>query len=191
MLTYGKRYFPLSLFLSTRTISNYQLLFRHIFFAKHVERRLVGIWLDHQMIKEYHQSLRQEMGPTFCLRHRMLHFVQNFVYYMMFEVIEPNWTRMVSQIRPSKEEDMETNSRPIRTVDDILKIHNDFVKTSLKECLLTNRNLVRTFTKLLTTCLLFSDQMKLFMETTDIVSIVCLAIFPRSYNAVNYLSLFC
>ena len=170
MLTYGKRYFPLSLFLSTRTVSNYQLLFRHIFFSKHVERRLVGTWLDHQMIKEYHQSLRKELGPTYCLRHRMLHFVQNFVYYVMFEVIEPNWTRMASQIRPTTDDGIGASHRSILTVDDILRIHNDFVITSLKECLLTNRNLVRTFTKLLTTCLLFSDQMKLFMETTDIVS---------------------
>jgi gamma-tubulin complex component 2 len=173
MLSYGKRYFPLSLFLSTRTISNYQLLFRHIFFAKHVERRLVGTWLDHQMIKEYFHSLRKEMGPTYCLRHRMLHFVQNFVYYMMSEVIEPNWTRMESQILPTKNEDMESSKAPTRTVDDILKIHHEFVRASLKECLLTNRDLVRTFTKLLTTCLLFSDQMKLFMETTEVVSFIC------------------
>ena len=28
---------------------------------------------------------------AFALRQRMLNFVQNFEYYMMFEVIEPNW----------------------------------------------------------------------------------------------------
>ena len=29
------------------------------------------------------------MGPYFCLRQRMLHFLQNFVYYMTVEVIKP------------------------------------------------------------------------------------------------------
>ena len=29
------------------------------------------------------------MGPAYCLRHRMLHFLQNFVYYMTLEVIGP------------------------------------------------------------------------------------------------------
>jgi len=28
---------------------------------------------------------------AFALRQRMLNFVQNLQYYMMFEVIEPNW----------------------------------------------------------------------------------------------------
>ena len=54
------------------------------------------------------------------------------------------------------------------TVNDVLKIDNDFVRRTLKECLLTNRDLIRTLTKLMTTCLLFSDQMKLFMEATKI-----------------------
>ena len=82
MLDFYKMPFPLSLILSRSTIRNYQLMFRHLFFAKHVERRLVGTWLDHQLIKEY-TSLRKDMGKTYCLRQRMLHFMQIFVYYMM------------------------------------------------------------------------------------------------------------
>ena len=30
-------------------------------------------------------------AAAFALRQRMLNFVQNFEYYMMFEVVEPNW----------------------------------------------------------------------------------------------------
>ena len=30
-------------------------------------------------------------ASAFALRQRMLNFVQNFEYYMMFEVVEPNW----------------------------------------------------------------------------------------------------
>ena len=30
-------------------------------------------------------------ASAFALRQRMLNFVQNFEYYMMFEVVEPHW----------------------------------------------------------------------------------------------------
>lgn len=178
MLDFHQIPFPLSLLLSRQTVTNYQLLFRHLFFAKHVERRLVGTWFDHQVIKE-HQSLRQDLGRTYGLRHRMLHFMQNLVYYMMFEVIEPNWLRMESRLMQRNGDiaqrekndwipDQSRERQSHRTVDDILTLHNDFVRRTLKECLLTNRDLIRILTKLMTTCLLFSDQMKLFMETTAI-----------------------
>ena len=164
MLDFQSVPFPVSLILSRHSITNYQLMFRHLFFAKHVERRLVGTWLDHQIIKEY-QSLRADLGRTYFLRQRMLHFMQNFIYYMMFEVIEPNWLSMKNKLQGKN---LEGNSTPT-TVDNVLKIHNDFVVKTLKECLLTNRNLIRTLTKLMTTCLLFSDQMKLFMDSTGIL----------------------
>ena len=151
--------FPVSFVLSQRALACYQLLFRHLFFAKHVERRLVGIWQDHQGMKEL-QSLRGSMGPTFLLRQRMLHFAQNLIYYMMLEVIEPHWTEMAAIVA--------TSERKQRTVDDILQVHMQFQQRILEACLLTNRDLIRALTKLMKTCLLFSDQMNLFMKATKI-----------------------
>ena len=58
-----------------------------------------------------------------------------------------------------------------RTVDEIVGVHDAFLQRTLEACLLTNRELVRTLTKLMTTCLMFADQMKLFTEATRIVSI--------------------
>ena len=174
MLDFHTVPFPLSLILSRHSIANYQLMFRHLFFAKHVERRLVGTWLDHQVIKEYN-SLRKDLGKTYFLRQRMLHFMQNFVHYMMFEVIEPNYLQMETKLlgRIGKGDDVDfdsTDKLRQRTVDEVLSEHNDFLQKTLNECLLSNRDLVRTLTKLMTTCLLFSDQMKLFIEQTQIVS---------------------
>ncbi len=179
MLDFHKVPFPLSLILSRHSIANYQLMFRHLFFAKHVERRLVGTWLDHQVIKEY-QSLRKDLGRTYFLRQRMLHFSQNFVYYILFEVIEPNWLWLKGKLSRGGNtcedttgdgKDVTTTEDEPRTVDDVLRRHNEFVQKTLSECLLSNRNLIRILTKLMTTCLLFTDQMKLFMETTQIVSL--------------------
>lgn len=172
MLDFHTVPFPLSLILSRHSIANYQLMFRHLFFAKHVERRLVGTWLDHQVIKEYH-SLRKDLGKTYFLRQRMLHFMQNFVYYMMFEVIEPNYLEMETNLSRQKAKDGDrANLQSQKNVDDVLGEHRHFLQKTLKECLLSNRDLVRTLTKLMTTCLLFSDQMKLFIEQTQIVSTV-------------------
>lgn len=152
--------FPISLVLSTPVMNSYQLLFRHLFFAKQVERRLVNVWMDHQTIKEL-QTLRGSLGPAFLLRQRMLHFVQNLIYYMMLEVIEPNWIQMEAAI-------MSPSAQKAQTVDDILEVHQSFLVKTLEACLLTNRNLIRSLTKLMKTCLLFSDQMKRFMKATSI-----------------------
>jgi gamma-tubulin complex component 2 len=162
MLDFPSVPFPISLVLSDEALGHYQLLFRLLFFAKYVERRLVKIWQDHQAMKELN-SVRGLFGPTFLLRQRMLHFAQNLIYYIMFEVIEPNWLEMEEAIG-----DPVTDQR--RTVDDIVEIHDAFLNKTLAACLLTDKDLVRTLTKLMTTCLMFADQMKLFTEATRIVS---------------------
>lgn len=152
--------FPLSTVLSSSAMGCYHLLFRHLFYAKYVERRMVSIWNDHQMMKEL-KALRGPMGATFLLRQRMLHLLQNLIYYMMFEVIEPNWLIM--------EKAISTPTWNIEsTVDDILQHHTQFLQRTLEACLLTNRDVVRALTKLLKTCLLFSEQMKRFMKATKL-----------------------
>lgn len=152
--------FPTSLVISPKAISAYQLLFRHLFIAKHIERRLVSIWRDQQVMKVF-QSLQGALGPSNFLRQRMLHFCQNLIYYMMFEVIEPNWLEMGQGVLGTREE---------QTVDSIIDCHNDFLSRTLDACLLTNYDFIRILTKLMTTCLRFADLMKSFVEVTRVVS---------------------
>jgi gamma-tubulin complex component 2 len=160
--------FPISLLLSQKAMSDYKLLFRHLFFTKHVERRLIGVWRDHQLLKKL-DALRGLLGPTFLLRQRMLHFMQNLIYYMVFEVVESHWMDMRNAI-DDKSWGQYGRSDKQQTVDDILEVHNNFLKRTLEACLLTNSDLIRSLTKLMNTCLLFTDQMKRFMDTTKIVS---------------------
>jgi gamma-tubulin complex component 2 len=177
-LDFARVSFPTSLVLSQFTMENYKLLFRHLFFAKHVERRLVGVWRDHQSLKSLH-SLRGLLGRTFLLRQRMLHFVQNLLYYMSFEVIESNWTEMLASIDSSNVSGR-TPTEKDQTVDDIFEVHNDFLRRTMDACLLTNRQLFQSLTKLMNTCLLFADQMKRFMESTRIVREVGLSVVANS-----------
>jgi gamma-tubulin complex component 2 len=152
--------FPISLVLSPSIMESYQLLFRHLFFAKHVERRLIAVWVDHQSMKGL-ESLRGIMGPTYLLRQRMLHFLQNLMYYMMFEVIQPNWMKIEKAVQSF-------SLTRERTVDDIIRSHHKCLQRILEACLLTNRNVIRALTKLLKTCLLFTEQMKRFMKATKL-----------------------
>jgi gamma-tubulin complex component 2 len=154
--------FPVSVVLNSTSMSQYQLLFRHLFLAKYVERRLVGIWQDHQAMKELQSKvLRGLMGPTFLLRQRMLYFMQNLIYYLVIEVVDPNWTEMETAI-------VAPSTRTEQTIDDILGAHQKFLDTTLEACLMTNRNLLLTLTKVLNTCLMFGDQMRRFMRATNI-----------------------
>ncbi len=49
------------------------------------------MWISNKTAKQYELHSTKWFAAAFALRQRMLNFVQNFEYYMMFEVIEPNW----------------------------------------------------------------------------------------------------
>ena len=172
--------FPASIVLSEPQLRIYQLVFRLIFFAKCVERRLVNMWSDHQGLKGM-PGLRSACGPTFSLRRRMLHFIQNFVYYLKFDVIEPGWRELEDKLRATQEYCREgagddanarrnstTNGRFPRTVDDLIHHHNDFLIRTSNQCLLTNYDLVDRASKIMTTCLLFATQIQRFLEATKV-----------------------
>lgn len=65
---------PLSLVLSPAAVLRYQLLFRHLFFCRYVERSVCGAWVAHQACKEL--ELRATLALSFTLRQKMLHFLQ-------------------------------------------------------------------------------------------------------------------
>lgn len=52
---------------------------------------LESVWVGNKVAKTYSLQKSRWYSAAFALRQRMLNFVQNFEYYMMFEVIEPNW----------------------------------------------------------------------------------------------------
>ena len=52
---------------------------------------LCSVWLSNKMAKAFTLYSTKWYASAFALRQRMLNFVQNFEYYMMFEVVEPHW----------------------------------------------------------------------------------------------------
>ncbi|CAO3688904.1 unnamed protein product [Rhizopus stolonifer] len=142
--------FPLSLVISRKALTKYQLLFRHILNMKHVADLLCGAWIDQKTsvwkLKSNHGELEQWKFRIFSLRNRMLTFVQQLTYYVTNEVLEPNWRRL------------ESNLMRVSTVDQVLQYHSDFLDSCLKECMLTNSKLLRVFNKLIGSCVAFTVQ---------------------------------
>jgi gamma-tubulin complex component 2 len=56
----------------------------------------------------------------------MLQFCKNYLYYMLYEVLEPNFNKFKESLTQ------------IKTIDEIIVLHNDFLDKCLSECLLTN-----------------------------------------------------
>ncbi|KAI9204561.1 Spc98 family-domain-containing protein [Polychytrium aggregatum] len=173
MLGYTVR-FPLSLVLGKKYLIKYQLIFRHLFHCKYVERLLCGLWFDQT---SFHRISRAKSRPSRAaaaendssesaesreesmlfmarlgaLRTKMVHCVQQVLYYSCFEVLEPQWLNLEKTIKKAT------------TVDEVLKLHMDFLDTCLKECTLTNQSLVKIFSEFMETCVSFTEFCKWYM----------------------------
>lgn len=123
-------------------------------------------------------------AAAFALRQRMLNFVQNIQYYMMFEVMEPTWHIMENNLKTvsGSPAQFQSFSEPIFTdgglvflcllrrlsplssqasnIDDVLCHHTSFLDNCLKDCMLTNPELLRIFSKLMAVCVMFTNCMQ-------------------------------
>ncbi|KAI8361191.1 Spc98 family-domain-containing protein [Mortierella sp. GBAus27b] len=145
--------FPLSLVISRKALTKYQLLFRHLLYLKHGEQVLSNSWTDHTKSPEWKQAsheVKHWCGRVYRLRAKMLAFVQQFTYYACYEVLEPNWNDMVAKLAK------------VSTVDEVLQIHSDFLDTCLNQCMLTNSKLLKLYSKLMSTCIRFAKYSETF-----------------------------
>uniref|UniRef100_A0A8C7DGM7 Gamma-tubulin complex component n=1 Tax=Oncorhynchus kisutch TaxID=8019 RepID=A0A8C7DGM7_ONCKI len=140
---------PLSLIINRKALTRYQMLFRHIFYCKHVERLLCNVWVSNKTAKQHLSGFLLPVG----LQQRLLNFVQNIQYYMMFEVMEPTWHIM------------EKNLKSASNIDDVLCHHTSFLDNCLKDCMLTNPELLKIFSKLMSVCVMFTSCMQRFTRS--------------------------
>ncbi|XP_042231927.1 gamma-tubulin complex component 2-like isoform X4 [Homarus americanus] len=136
---------PVSLVLDRKTIACYQMIFRHLFYCKHVEKLLCRVWVSNKVAKSFPLSASRTYTAAFALRQRMLNFIQNIEYYMMFEVIERNWQTFINKMQK------------VENVDEVLAFHNDFLSGCLKDCMLTSPELLRMISKLTSICVSFAN----------------------------------
>jgi gamma-tubulin complex component 2 len=140
--------FPVSLVISRKTVWRYQALFRYLLSLRYLESQLSTTWQTQTRgiswgHKGSSRSLEIWKRRVWTLRARMLVFVQQLLYFCTAEVIEPNWTKFMSRLSVKDET---LGKRPggfMRTVDELMQDHVDFLDTCLKECMLTNSKLLR------------------------------------------------
>ncbi|XP_078284741.1 gamma-tubulin complex component 2 [Rhinoraja longicauda] len=149
---------PLSLILNRKALTRYQMLFRHMFYCKHVDRQLCSVWISNTVAKQHSLHSARWFAAAFTLRQRMLNFVQNIQYYMMFEVMEPNWHIM------------ENNLKSASNIDEVLSYHTSFLDNCMKDCMLTNTVLLKIFSKLMSVCVMFTNCMQRFTQSIKIDS---------------------
>ncbi|CAO3686335.1 unnamed protein product [Umbelopsis ramanniana] len=153
--------FPLSLIISRKALTKYQLIFRHHLYLRHTESLLSEAWTEHKMPlwkrPSKHSDINGWKYRIFALRNRMTVFVQQFSYYITNEILEPNHNQLKDAL--SK----------VSTVDQVLQIHSDFLDSCLKECMLTNSKLLRIYSKLMTTCVLFANYTDKFTHALTVL----------------------
>lgn len=126
--------FPLSLVLSRKTITRYQLIFRFLLSLRHLELQLTSMWTEHKT-KAWRQRLASPdmerwKRRVFCLRAQMLQWVQHVLVFATGDVLETNWKKLEDKLGR------------VGTVDQLLREHVDYLDSCLKECMLTNARLL-------------------------------------------------
>ncbi|CAN6452388.1 unnamed protein product [Victoria cruziana] len=141
-LTY-KVQWPLSLVISRRALTKYQLIFRLLFHCKHVHRQLCAAWQVHQGARSLNK-----MGTTLArsslLCRSMLKFINSLLHYLTFEVLEPNWHVMHDRLQTAK------------SIDEVLRCHDNFLGRCLQECLFLVPQLLKGIEKLKLICVQYS-----------------------------------
>ncbi|SNX83429.1 related to gamma-tubulin complex component 2 [Melanopsichium pennsylvanicum] len=122
--------FPVSLVISRKNILRYQFVSRGLFHLKTLERSLSELWLDHSSNalwkQKTHPALEKWKQKLFMLRNRMTFFVEQLLAFQLMEVVEPNYA------------DLERKLGNVKTVDQLMKEHFNFLNTVRKEIMFTN-----------------------------------------------------
>ncbi|KAL3685944.1 hypothetical protein R1sor_003966 [Riccia sorocarpa] len=130
---------PLSLVISRKALTKYQLIFRHLFHFKHVERQLCMTWQAHQATRRL-SFVGTAISRSYVLCQKMLHFMQSMEHYLTFEVLEPNW------------HSMETSMQNSKSIDEVIQQHDKFLDKCLKECMLLWPQILKKLEALKATC---------------------------------------
>lgn len=117
----------------------YQMMFRHLFCCKYIERKLEATWRLNRLFKFNNYE------GAFALRHKMLHFVHNLLYYII-EIIEPSFQILISKFK----------NGGIENVNEVIELHRAFLSGLVHDSMLTDNELLGHVTKLLLLCMDFS-----------------------------------
>ncbi|XP_073098474.1 gamma-tubulin complex component 2 isoform X1 [Elaeis guineensis] len=143
---------PLSLVISRKALTKYQLIFRFLFHCRHVNRQLCVAWQVHQGFRAFN-TLGTPILRSSILCRSMLKFINSLLHYLTFEVLEPNWHLMHDRLRTAK------------SIDEVIQFHDFFLQKCLKECLLLLPQLLKKVEKLKSICLRYAAAIQLLIPS--------------------------
>ncbi|KAK9055043.1 hypothetical protein SSX86_026123 [Deinandra increscens subsp. villosa] len=145
---------PLSLVISRKALTKYQLIFRFLFHCKHVHRQLCGAWQLHQgaRARDMHGTA---ISTSSILCRNMLKFINSLLHYLTFEVLEPNWHVMHNKLENAK------------SIDEVIQHHDFFMEKCLKECSLLSPTLLKKLEKLKLVCLQYAAATQWLMNSIE------------------------
>ncbi|XP_010549777.1 PREDICTED: gamma-tubulin complex component 2 [Tarenaya hassleriana] len=149
---------PLSIVISNKALSKYQLIFSFLFHCKHVERQLCGAWQTHQGIRSLN-SKGTAIPRSSLLCRSMLKFISSLLHYLTFEVLEPNWHVMHGRLQSAK------------SIDEVIQHHDFFLDKCLRECLLLLPDVLKKVEKLKSVCLQYAAATQwLISSSIDVIN---------------------
>jgi len=126
--------FPLSLVISRKAITRYQLISRFLLGMRYLEFSLGNAWTEHKTPLWRKSTGAPDMESwkrrIFVLRAMMLQWVQHMLGFVTGDVLETRWKKLEEKL--SK----------VSTIDQLLRDHVDYLDTCLKECTLTSDKLI-------------------------------------------------
>ncbi|KAM0037132.1 putative gamma-tubulin complex component protein [Helianthus debilis subsp. tardiflorus] len=147
---------PLSLVISRKALTKYQLIFRFLFHCKHVHRQLCAAWEVHQgaRARDRHGTA---ISTSSILCRNMLKFINSLLHYLTFEVLEPNWHVMHNKLENAK------------SIDEVIQYHDFFMEKCLKECSLLSPILLKKLEKLKLVCLQYAAATQWLMNSIEVL----------------------
>ncbi|KAK4536796.1 hypothetical protein CDCA_CDCA09G2821 [Cyanidium caldarium] len=154
---------PTSLVLNRRVLTKYQLLFRQLLSLQWLARRLANTWHGWRPQKSamhhgadgsapHHGDVARLVG---CTRREMLDLLQTLLRYMTIDVIEARWSALLGRLQEASRGGEGTPSLP--SIDELMQVHQEFLDTCLKECLMTHIRLLKALRQVTKACQAFVD----------------------------------
>ena len=128
---------PLNLIFSKKNIMKYKLLFRQLLRLKFIEKLLYNAFILQQDFKEL--NIQSKLKDSFFLRDCMINFIQNLIYYLFNEIIEPNYIQLIKNLENAK------------SMEDVINYHDKFLDNCMNEGLIID-NLKGKLNDILSCC---------------------------------------
>jgi hypothetical protein len=136
----------MGLIISPRVKKTGMEIFKSLAYTKFVSTQLSDLWIDLQGDRE-----DETLFDAHILLRRMIHFVDNYLFYLNMDVIEPKFNSLVERVLREEKDVFTIERRVVEVLDTIV------------EDMSPAPNVDRLLHKLLTTCSLFCTHMKRFV----------------------------